>query len=229
MLTIKDVIHKKGKIYYDCLCDCGNRKTIRKSDIMKGTKSCGCWARLRASKLNKKYNTWEFIDDIAIGRTNNQDIEFIIDKEDYDKCKDICWYADYDNHVKNYYIRGTKDKRHFALSHFILDKDSTYIIDHKNHNTTDNRKENLRLVTSSHNAMNRVRRKDNTSGVTGVRWHKATQKWQADICVDSKHIYLGVFSDKNQAIKVRKEAENKYFGKYSLSNSMSEDKNENSF
>lgn len=223
MLTIKDVIHKDGIIYYDCLCDCGNRKIIRKSDILKGTKSCGCWAKIRASKLNKKYNKWQFIDSVAVGKTNNEDIEFTIDKEDYDKCKDICWYADYDSHINNYYIRGTKNKRNFSLSHFVLSKDSSYIIDHKNHNTTDNRKRNLRIVTSSNNSMNHVKRKDNTSGVTGVRWHKATDKWQSDIYVNGKNIYLGVFSDKNKAIAARKEAEKKYFGEYSFSESMSEE------
>lgn len=54
-------------------------------------------------------------------------------------------------------------------------------------------------------------------------WHKATQKWQAAITVDQKQIYLGVYENFDEAVKVRKQAEEKYFGKYSLANSLKGD------
>lgn len=39
---------------YICLCDCGNKKTIRRSDIRDGSvKSCGCLAKERCGGLNK--------------------------------------------------------------------------------------------------------------------------------------------------------------------------------
>ena len=232
MLIIKDIIRKDQQIFCYCLCDCGNYKLIRKSDLFRNTKSCGCYRKERAKHLNRKKIEWTFQDDYVIEKTNNQSgIEFFISIEDYEKCKDICWHADYESHINNYYIRGTKDKQSFSISHYILDKDSNYIIDHKNHNTTDNRRENLRIVSSSKNAMNRVKRSDNTSGVTGVTLHKVTGKWQADICVNRKHIYLGLYSDVDEAIKIRKQAEEKYFGEYSFLNSIKGEykNNENCF
>lgn len=54
-------------------------------------------------------------------------------------------------------------------------------------------------------------RKDNTSGYKGVCWNKNLQKWQAEIKLRGKKIYLGVFCKKEDAIKARKEAEEKYF------------------
>lgn len=49
------------------------------------------------------------------------------------------------------------------------------------------------------------------SGVKGVSFHKATQKWRARITIQGKVIYLGTFTNKEDAIKARKEAEEIYF------------------
>ena len=54
-------------------------------------------------------------------------------------------------------------------------------------------------------------RKDNTSGVTGVFWHKKADKWTAQITINGKHYSLGLFEDKEDAIKARQEAEEKLY------------------
>lgn len=89
-------------------------------------------------------------------------------------------------------------------------------IDHINICGCDNRKENLRLVTSSEQRINRGQRSDNTSGVVGVSWHKARNKWEAYITINKKRIHLGIFPDKDfdEAVKVRLKAEFKYFGEF---------------
>ena len=62
--------------------------------------------------------------------------------------------------------------------------------------------------------MNRPLRNNNTSGITGVSLYKQTNKWRAYIEYNQKYIHLGLFNTKEEAIKARKEAELKYFGKY---------------
>lgn len=52
---------------------------------------------------------------------------------------------------------------------------------------------------------------NNTSGVTGVAWDRTRKKWQAQLRFKGKNIYLGRYSNKEEAIKARKEAEEKYF------------------
>lgn len=94
------------------------------------------------------------------------------------------------------------------------------VIDHKNHNLLDNRKSNLRIVTNSQNQMNKAIVQNNTSGATGVVWLKDTQQWRAEIRINMKTIYLGFFTNKDDAIAARKLAEEKYFGEYSYANSM---------
>lgn len=56
----------------------------------------------------------------------------------------------------------------------------------------------------------------NTSGCIGVNWHKHQRKWNASITiVNRKRISLGYYVNIDDAIKSRKEAELKYWGKSS--------------
>ena len=80
-------------------------------------------------------------------------------------------------------------------------------IDHINHIPSDNRMSNLRGVSSYENSRNQTLRSDNTSGCFGVCWHKSTGKWVSRITVKRKRIHLGLFTDKREAIRVRKKAE----------------------
>lgn len=84
-------------------------------------------------------------------------------------------------------------------------------VDHINGVRGDNRLTNLREVTSSENKRNSSIRNDNSSGVVGVSWYKASSKWSAQIRVPNcyKNEFLGYFEDKFQAICARKSAENR--------------------
>ena len=53
--------------------------------------------------------------------------------------------------------------------------------------------------------------KNNTSGFKGVSWEKHTNKWHAYIMLRGKQKNLGRFTNKQDAINARKEAEEKYF------------------
>ncbi len=79
-------------------------------------------------------------------------------------------------------------------------------IDHIDHNPSNNRIENLRVVTHIENCRNRGMRSDNTSGVNGVMWNKTKNKWE--VYLSNK--YIGSFLKKQDAIlcrtKVEKEA-----------------------
>jgi len=80
-------------------------------------------------------------------------------------------------------------------------------IDHINHVRDDNRFVNLRSATRQENAKNLKMSLANTSGVTGVNWHKATKKWKASIWKNGKTKHLGGFSSIEAATQARKMAE----------------------
>lgn len=66
-------------------------------------------------------------------------------------------------------------------------------IDHINCDKLDNRFSNLRLATHSDNGQNTKKRRNNTSGVKGVSYHRATRRWRAYTSVNSREVHLGYF------------------------------------
>lgn len=83
-------------------------------------------------------------------------------------------------------------------------------IDHIDHDRGNNKISNLRLVDRSTQNRSACRRKDNTSGHTGVYWCKTANKWLSIINYDKKTYQLGRFENIEDAIKARLEAEIKF-------------------
>ena len=83
-------------------------------------------------------------------------------------------------------------------------------VDHINGNGLDNRKENLRFCTSQENARNR-RPALRGSTPKGVSWHKRTKKWQAQIKIAGKTIYLGVYNSEHDASAAYIKAAKRHF------------------
>ena len=198
-----------------CQCDCGNILKTRSFSLTNGTtKSCGCLAKeLRVARM-KKYNTYDLSGEYGIGYTSKGE-EFYFDLEDYDKIKDYCW-----NKHKEYIT--TRNVSGYILFHRLVMgiSDENIAVDHINHNKSDNRKNNLRFVTDSQNSMNRCISSHNTSGITGV--NKRNGKWTARIGVNTKRIFLGDYDNFFEAVKARKEAEEKYYKEYSYDNSINQ-------
>jgi hypothetical protein len=71
--------------------------------------------------------------------------------------------------------------------------------EHKNHNRSDNRWENLRAATRAQNMQNLSSHPRNTSGYVGVSFHKVRGKWRANIRHLGKSIHLGHFDTAQEA------------------------------
>ena len=118
------------------------------------------------------------------------------------------------------YLNGNVDgKRYLAhrlvyIYHF---GHAPETIDHIDHNTNNNRIENLRPCNKSKNAMNAKLRMDNKSGVKGVHWRKDTKKWCAQIVSNKKHYSLGCYDDLELAELIVNEAREKYHGEFARS------------
>lgn len=198
--------NKERTVMWLCKCDCGNEVITRGEHLRKGaTKSCGC--------IQKRYNTYDLSGVYGIGYTSKGE-EFWFDLEDYDLIKNYCWYLS-----NNKYIVTGSGKNTKLLHRLITSCESNMVVDHINHNTMDNRKYNLRICTQSENIANSQIAINNESGVTGVSWNPTRNKWESKIMVNRKTINLGRYNDFEDAVKARKEAEDKYFGEFSYDNS----------
>lgn len=83
-------------------------------------------------------------------------------------------------------------------------------VDHINGVRTDNRWENIRLVSGSENAKNKCLQKNNKSGITGVFWDHRKNKWTSKIMVNRTTIKLGDYTLFSKAVDARKRAEKNY-------------------
>jgi hypothetical protein len=83
--------------------------------------------------------------------------------------------------------------------------------DHKNHDTLDNTRKNLRIVTHQENHFN-------LKNTKGYSWNKQYNKYQARIKANGKHIHLGMYNTKKEARKAYLEAKAEYHHKRRLIN-----------
>ena len=203
-----------------CKCDCGNETIVKGSSLRNGyTKSCGCLKKElynshKSKNIEIKYNTYDLSGEYGIGYTHNGE-EFYFDLEDYGKIKDYCWcMSDKKKYVSN-------SRFGIRMHRLIMGcNDKNLVVDHINHITYDNRKENLRICTSSQNGMNKSRPNNNTSGYVGITYDSSENKWRARLSIGGKTINIGRFEKIEEAVRARKEAEEEYFGEYSYNNSI---------
>lgn len=217
---------KVGNAMWLCECDCENKtqRIVSGHSLRNGaSQSCGCKRQKtcrvslieRNKKTKKKYNAYDLSGEYGIGYTSNGK-EFYFDLEDYDKIKNYCWHIRKDGYV------ATNDfNNNFKIIklHKLL-LPNAKVIDHINHHKYDCRKTNLRKCTHSKNNMNRSLHSNNTSGTTGVYWHKKINKWCAAIRINGKQVHLGSYDNFEDAKKIRLQAEEKYYGEYSYKNSI---------
>ena len=101
-----------------------------------------------------------------------------------------------------YLMIGFGGKRHLAhrLAWFYVHGVwPEHEIDHINRNRLDNRLVNLRCATRSENAKNVGARVKSSSGLKGVSWDKAHEKWRAQTRINGKKKYIGLFDTKEAA------------------------------
>jgi len=141
----------------------------------------------------------------------------IVDDEDFDLVKGLTWCCSLSGLTLNYpYAITTVECRRVRMHRLIagLEPGDKRVVDHINGDTLDNRRKNLRIVTSQQNSWNsrapRGRKKD--SRFKGVQ--KARNKWRATIWQNGRKYHLGVFHSERAAALAYKRAARKLRGEY---------------
>lgn len=136
---------------------------------------------------------------IYLPRKDGSELETLIDTEDLDRIKkhQNVWYALYARTTRSFYVRSYSEGKKIALHRVIMKcDDKQLVIDHINHDTLDNRKANLRMVSQAINMQNMKTEApyNKSTGLRGVSLHKQTGKYQAGAIINGKHYYLGIHS-----------------------------------
>ena len=154
--------------------------------------------------LPNKFNIYEDYVEVVLSNTQNR---VLVDIEDFLRIRTYKW-RETNNYAHNRVLG--------YMHRFILNAPKGTDVDHIFHNKLDNRKSKLRLCTRSQNNMNKSHQVNSTTKVRGVHYCKQTGKYACEIHVNKKKIWLGRYSTLDEASRVRKEAEIKYFGEYNL-------------
>lgn len=134
----------------------------------------------------------------------------IIDKHNLPKIEGYTWYM----FCEGCMCKRKEDGKKIFLHRLLLNVPDDKVIDHINGNRLDNREKNLRICSQKENSRNRKYKSSRVyPGVKLV----PSGRYQVSIGVDYKGIYLGTFDTVEEAIKIKKEAEEKYFGDFRYS------------
>lgn len=180
---------KDSRTYWVCLCECGKTTVVRSDSLQSGRiVSCGRCA-----------NKYMFDRDVAIGIDSNNN-RFIIDINDYHKAKDYTWFMYNDGYFSRI------NKKVVLLHRLITNCPTDLVVDHINHDKSDNRMENLRVCTHRQNSLNKR--------CNGIRLDRRRGTWQAYVYIDGLFHSLGSFKNKEDAIAARRLGEEKYYKEF---------------
>ena len=190
-------LNESKSALWNCRCSCGNMVVRRGYELTCGhSKSCGCkqYARDREDLTDQVFGKLT-----AIRPTGNVKNNLMIWECRCECGNIIC-------------VQSSSLKAGHSRSCGCLQKEAS-----SNH--MKNYKESMKGVIYVENTdvsqlIPRKTKRNNTSGITGVYWHAAMQKWCAAITFKGVKYYLGSYEDKNAAAKARQNAEDHLFGDF---------------
>jgi AP2 domain len=146
----------------------------------------------------------------------------IVDDEDFDELSKFKWFAIWKTDTQSFYARRTitlyEKKRSAEYMHrriLGLSHGDRRHGDHRNHDTLDNRRCNLRIATRPQSVWNSRKRSDNSSGFKGVHRVKNWSKWRARITINGIRTHLGYFSTADQAHEAYRAVSENNHGEFS--------------
>ena len=147
-----------------------------------------------------------------------QGFETEVDTADYKWLSKYKWYAA--KNTSGYYAVTTikKSGKPLSMHRLIMNTPDGMDTDHQDHDTLNNKRDNLRVCTRSQNQQNCKGNRISLSRYKGVTWVKVLRKWKAQIYREGKNYNLGLFAKEKTAAKRYNRAAKKYFGSFAYLN-----------
>jgi hypothetical protein len=143
---------------------------------------------------------------MEIIKTKKGDI--LLDKEDF------LILSKFNIHFGNNYPQIYFNGKETYLHRIIMKAKKGDIVDHKNLNKLDNRKENLRFCSQSENGMNRPKENKGNNTFKGVVYNKRKKKWMTRVAKK----FIGYFDNEIEAAKAYDKYAKLYFKDFAFTN-----------
>lgn len=118
---------------------------------------------------------------------------------------------------KGYAMRSiNRWKKKILMHRLITNCPKGLEVDHINHNSLDNRRENLRICTATENHRNTMKHKVNKTGFKGVNFRSDGKGFEAKIRFNGKKIHIGSFKKAEDAADAYDKKAKILFGNYFL-------------
>lgn len=150
------------------------------------------------------------------------DYQFLLDEQDRELAQKR-WRAYDQSYPMVYAIWHTTLKKRNAsyyLHRLVMERalgrplEKGEVVDHKNRNTLDCTRGNLRVGTQAQNGQNRGKQSNSKSPYKGVCWDKSRGKWMATITTNGVTTHLGRFTDIEEARKAYESAALQQHGEF---------------
>jgi hypothetical protein len=137
----------------------------------------------------------------------------LVDLADFHWLRQFKWHAM--RVGSKFYACRTERGRTILMHRRIMDPPEGLVVDHKNDNGLDNRRDNLRICTQAQNRYN-SRPAGSRSGFKGV--HRQGNKWYGLVECQGKQHYVGSFADPIEAARARDRKAVQLFGEFAWLN-----------
>ncbi|QSF43426.1 HNH endonuclease [Paenibacillus tianjinensis] len=163
---------------------------------------------------------------IHVTRKNGDKFDVIIDEEDLEIIDEldfkvhVSWHRDnqqYYAEICQYLgiIEGKPRYKTLLIHRLVTKAHKGTHVDHKNHDSLDNRKDNLRVTEANKNLKHRkTKNTNNKSGYRNVCWEKNVKMWMVQLQIDGKNTRLGYFDDVHEAGRYAEKMRNTYYGDF---------------
>lgn len=152
-----------------------------------------------------------------------------VDEEDYERLSEHKWHARWNSYTGSFYAfrsatvhlpDGNSIKRSIPMHREVLglESEDKRQVDHRDQDTLNNTRKNLRVASRSENQHNTRGHADGSSGYKGVHWHSARNSWVARIYVNGGEQHLGVFDSAEEAARAYDAAARKHHGEFAYLN-----------
>lgn len=153
----------------------------------------------------------------------------LVDDEDYEELSKYKWNSLWVKSMGSFYAQRSIWKDEFGKRNNIYMTrqimgviDPNIKVDHRDHCTLNNQRNNLRVCSDSQNLQNQKKKPDCSSKYKGIFLNRINGSWRSYIHIPapgrSEKLCLGSFESEIDAAKAYDEAAKKYFGQFALLN-----------